>query len=232
MRNRRILIRLLITAGIAIALCLGAYLLMNARGVQLAGKIVTHSVTNQKKIALTFDDGPSKDTDEILAMLNKLGVKCTFFLTGEAIENDMDAAKAIAAAGHQIGNHSYSHERMVFKSAQWIENEIDNTNALIREIGYEGEIHFRPPYCKKLLLLPFELEKRGMATVTWNVETMASGTSEVIVKSVVEQAQPGAIILLHIMYSEKEREALPGIVNALRDQGYEFVTVNELLLSS
>jgi|AGTN01.2.fsa_nt_gi Predicted xylanase/chitin deacetylase len=223
---------LLFAGGAIAALCVGAYFLMNARGVQLAGRIVTRAKTDKMRIALTLDDGPTGDTGEILAMLDELGVKCTFFLTGGAIARNMDAAKAVAAAGHQIGNHSYSHGRMIFKSMQWIENEIDSTGALIREAGYAGEIYFRPPYGKKLLLLPLALKKRGITAVTWSVEVSGNDSPDKVAEAVTRQARPGAIILLHIMYNKNEREAVPGIVRSLQGSGYEFVTVEELLASS
>ena len=165
-------------------------------------------------------------------MLDELGVKCTFFLTGEAIEQDMEAAKAIVAAGHQIGNHSYSHQWMVFKTAKWIASEIDRTNALIREAGYKGEIYFRPPNCKKLLLLPLALSQRDMTTITWNIEVSNNESPDDIMDTVLQKAQPGSIILLHIMYNGNECDAVPGIVISLQEQGYQFVTVGELLSSS
>ena len=229
MRKRRALLKVIIVVCAAAVLCSSAYFLMNARGFQLAGKIVTHADTDRKLIALTFDDGPSKYTDEILGILDELGVRCTFFLTGESIEQNMEATKAIVGAGHQIGNHSYSHQRMVFKSAEWIASEIDCTNALIREAGYEGEIYFRPPNCKKLLLSPLALAQRDMTTITWSVEVSDNGSSDEIADLVIRKAQPGAIVLLHIMYNENEREAIPRIIHSLQKQGYEFVTVEELL---
>ncbi len=232
-KPKKIFFILLIAAGAFALLCAGIFSLMNARDFQMAGRIVAGADTDAKKIALTFDDGPSEYTDEILAMLDELNVKCTFFLTGEAIESNMEAAKKIAAAGHQIGNHSYSHKRMVFRSEQWIANEIDRTNALIREAGYEGTICFRPPYGKKLLLLPLALAQRDMTTVTWNIEITDCDTADEVTHEVTQKAQPGGIILLHIMYSsrELEREAVPGIVRSLREQGYELVTINQLLSS-
>lgn len=200
----------------------------------MAGNIVTHAETDLKKIALTFDDGPSEYTSEILAMLDDLNVKCTFFLTGEAIENNMDAAKQIVAAGHQIGNHSYSHERMIFRSVQWIADEIDRTNELIRETGYEGTIYFRPPYCKKLLLLPIALAQRDMTTATWSVEITNSDNYEEIADAIMRQAKPGDIILMHIMYDsgKQERKAIPVIIQSLCEQGYDFVTLDQLFVES
>ncbi len=217
----------------AAAICAGAYFLMNSRDIQLCGRIVSRVDTDRKVVALTFDDGPTDKTPEVLDMLREQGVKCTFFLTGREIERNRDYARAIVQAGHQIGNHSYSHERMVFKSYSFMENEIDSASSLIREAGFKGEIVFRPPGCKKLLLLPLALQERGMTTVTWDVEP--DSYPEVAVSPentagyVLEHARNGSIILLHVMYGGNSLDAVPGIVEGLKEKGFEFVTVNELL---
>ena len=230
--------RLWIIAGAVLALAavsFGVYKWMNARSFQVAGDIVTHAETDKKVVALTFDDGPTEYTQQILDMLDDLDVKCTFFLIGEAMESHMEEAKAIAAAGHQVGSHSYSHRRMVFKSSQFMAAELDKTNELIRQAGYEGEIMFRPPYGKKLVLLPLALQQRGMTTVMWSREPEyegdMSGTAEAIADNVIRMVQPGDIIAMHLMYdsSAPSREAVPLIVARLRDEGYTFVTVSELL---
>lgn len=216
-------------------LAFGIYQWMNARDFQICGKLVSHVETDSKTVALTFDDGPSERTPEILKMLDGLDIRCTFFLTGEAIENHMDEAEAIVAAGHQVGNHSYSHERMVFKSAAFIADELDRTNGLIREAGYTGDIVFRPPFCKKLVALPLALAERGITTVTWSLEPESEpDTAEDagrIADYVADHVQDGDIILLHIMYDggAASREAVPMIVRRLQEQGYSFVTVSELL---
>ncbi len=232
-KNKKALLIVIVCVLIIIAVCASLYWLMNHRDFQLAGKIVSRVETNRKVVALTFDDGPTDKTPQILKILDELGVKCTFFLTGRQIEENPGFTRAIAQAGHQIGNHSYSHERMIFKSKAFIDSEIDTTNSLIRETGYEGEIVFRPPYCKKLLLLPAALEERGMITVTCDTEpeSQLAGGSAAIAEYALEHAHEGSIILLHVMYDSTHASlgALPRIVNGLREKGYDFVTINELL---
>jgi chitin deacetylase len=208
---------------------------MNSRNFQLFGKIVSRAHTDKKVVALTFDDGPSGKTPEVLKVLRELDVKCTFFLTGQGIEQHMGFARAIADSGHQIGNHTYSHRPMIFKTYSAIEKEIDSTNKLIREAGYTGDIVFRPPNCKKLMLLPLALQNKGITTVTWDVEPDSfpniASDPEKIVDHVLNNTECGSIILLHVMYGSVDNalNAIPGIVEGLRDMGYEFVTVNELL---
>ena len=213
----------------------GAYKLMNSRTFQLFGEIVPRVETEEKLVALTFDDGPTEKTPEILALLSELDVRCTFFLIGGAVEDHLDYAQAIVQAGHQIGNHSYAHERMIFKSRAALREEIEKTNALIREAGYMGEIHFRPPYLKKLVLLPLVLRELDMTTITCDVEpdsyAEAAKSAESIAAHVMENVRPGSIVLLHIMNEGNEAAfaALEAIVSGLRAEGYRFVTVNELL---
>jgi peptidoglycan-N-acetylglucosamine deacetylase len=234
-KKRKAIIIILICVCAAAALCAGAYLTMNSRNFQLFGKIVSHADTDKKVVALTFDDGPTGRTDEVLAVLGELDVKSTFFLTGRQMEENMELARKIASAGHQIGNHSYSHERMIFKDSGFISSEIDRTNGLIREAGFSGEIVFRAPYTKKLIILPLALQERGMTNVTFDVEPESypeiASSAENISDYAVKNAQCGSIILLHIMNpgGEKSLDALPLIVHGLRGKGYEFVTVNELL---
>jgi chitin deacetylase len=132
-----------------------------SRTFQLLGEIVPRVETSQKVVALTFDDGPTVEgTTQILSILREHNVKATFFLTGAEIEKNLEPAKQIVLAGHEVGNHSYTHERMFFKTPSFIEREIDETDKRIREAGYTGEIHFRSPFGKKFLLLPYYLSKR------------------------------------------------------------------------
>lgn len=162
---------LLIGLALAIAAAIGLYLLMNARCYQLLGNLVCHGTYERKHIALTFDDAPSEHTsDAVLAVLAEKNVKATFFMIGENIEHHPQAAHRIAAAGHEMGNHSYSHRRFLLRSPAFIAREIEDTNALIRTAGYHGPIHFRPPYGKKLIGLPWYLARHNITTVMWDSE--------------------------------------------------------------
>lgn len=209
---------------------------MKSRTFQLFGDIITQVDTENKVVALTFDDGPTDKTDEILEVLKEAGIKATFFLNGSNICDKPEYAARIAEAGHELGNHTYSHNRMVFKSMSYIKSEIESTDKLIREAGYMGEINFRPPNGKKLLLLPYYLSRNGRRTIMWSLEPDSypeiAGDPEKITKYVVENIKPGSIILLHVMYDNNERgslEAVKEIAAALKDKGYMFVTVSELL---
>lgn len=226
--------KLLIVLLVLIAVSYSLFQVSKSRSFQFFGGIVEKVETEEKVVALTFDDGPGVHTDEILSILEKEEVKATFYLTGREIEENMKDAKKLVQAGHEIGNHTYSHERMVLKSPSFIKNEIETTDEWIREAGYEGEITFRPPYGKKLFFLPYYLNKHDRPTILWNMEPETNpeiaADSVKITDDIVSRIEPGSIILLHVMY-ESRKESLDSVgptIEALKKKGYTFVTVSEL----
>ncbi len=227
--------KILLTITLTLVAAVGLYLLMNARCYQLLGDLVCHGAGDRKHIALTFDDAPSEHTsDAVLAVLAEKNVKATFFMIGENMARHPQTAQRIAAAGHELGNHSYSHRRFLLRSPAFIAREIEDTNALIRAAGYHGPIHFRPPYGKKLLGLPWYLARHHITTVMWDSEPARQQppTAGAITAAALAQAHNGAIILLHPFCPDAcraEREALPHIIDGLRAQGYTLVTVSTLL---
>ena len=219
-----------------IAILFLTWKLSGSRTFQLFGEIVPRVTTSAKVVALTFDDGPAPGaTEQVLSVLRERNVKATFFLIGAELQQHPELGKAIAGEGHEIGNHSFSHERLVLKSPSFIKAEIERTDQLIRDTGYEGAIHFRPPYGKKLLLLPYYLSKSQRKTIMWDVEPDSyadvAQDSNRIVEYVMAHAQPGSIIILHVMYQSRieSMRAVAGIIDGLRREGYEFKTVSELL---
>ena len=223
-----IIIFLLIAGG-----SLGLYKLMNSRNYQVAGDLISDIETSEKVVYLTFDDGPTKETSKIIDLLDDLNVKATFFLIGDNIEKNMEDAKLIAENGHDIGNHTYSHNRMIFKSPSFIKEEIDKTNELIKTIGYEKEIFFRPPYGKKLFVLPQYLNKINQKTVMWNIEPESyeesSKSPEAIANHVKENVRNGSIILLHPMNDStgKILKSIRLVVEQLKSEGYSFKLLSE-----
>lgn len=232
--------RRLISGWVAIALAitlllgLGVYKLSNSRRVQVFGELIQRVETADKAVALTFDDGPTPgDTEATLKILAKHDVAATFFLCGVSIQKYPEQAKEIVDAGHQVGNHSWSHRRMWFMDPAEVRSELDTTDEVIRESGYEGRIDFRPPYGKKLLVLPWALQERGTRTITWDVSpedfSGIDQTPEQLRDIVVETVRPGSIILLHPMDGRTgTQEAAALIIEALTEEGYRFVTVDEL----
>jgi len=221
-----------------LAICLlavcgyGLLQISKSRTFQFFGSIVNRVDTEEKVIALTFDDGPELYTKDILNVLSDKQVRATFFIIGERLNDNLDIGKEIVEQGHELGNHSYTHQRFLLKSQSFIDTEIQETNKLIREAGYEGAITFRPPYGKKLLGLPWYLNKHKIETIMVDVEPDTYGsTSDFFVEYTVANTKAGSIILLHPFCDtcSEQRKAVPLIIDALKEKGYTFLTVSELL---
>jgi chitin deacetylase len=233
--KKKITIISLATVLVLLVYVIATWKLMNSRTYQVFGEIVPRVETSQKVVALTFDDGPTQQAEEILKALDEAHIKATFFLIGKEIEQHPEEAKRILAAGHEVGNHTYQHNRMIFKSPSFMREEVEKTDQLLREAGYEGEILFRPPNGKKLLYLPYYLRMHDRKTIMWDVEPETypeiAKDADKIVSYTVDHVQPGSIILLHAMYDSRKEtlKALPGIITTLKEQGYEFKTVSELI---
>lgn len=120
---------------------------------------------------------------------------------------------------------------MIFKTLSYYKEEIEKTDQLIQNAGYKGEIDVRPPNGKKLIGLPYYLNKNSRDTITWNIEPDSYySTVSDKVNYVTENIKPGSIILMHPMYDEKDNvlQTIEGILQALSKEGYTFITVNEL----
>lgn len=211
------------------------YKISGSRDFQFFSKPIKNQKTSEKIVALTFDDGPTEYTKEILDILDQLNIKATFFLIGNEMKKYPNETKSIISKGHQVGNHTYTHKRMVLKSLGFIKEEIDLSNQIIKDMGYNDEIVFRPPYFKKLFLLPYYLKSKNMKTILADVEPETAlgfnSSAEKYAKYTIDNTKNGSIILLHIMYKSRieARKSITDIVLSLKKQGYTFVTVNELL---
>lgn len=215
---------------------LGGWKLHKSRSYQLFGELVQRVETRDSVVALTFDDGPTPGfTEEVLDILDRAGAPATFFVVGSNVQRWPQAARAIVEAGHELGNHSFSHRQLVLKSPTFIRSEVLRTDSLIRVAGYSGEIRFRPPYGKKLVVLPWVLSRLGKQTVLWDIEpesfVAVAGDPNRIRRHVLERVAPGSIILLHPFFESRRPtlSALPHLIEELQHRGYRFVTVSELL---
>lgn len=187
---------------------------------------------------MTFDDGPSYHTREILDILRSYEVQATFFLLGKNAAQFPMLVRHIHEEGHEIGNHSYSHEPLIFKPLAFIQEEIEKTDHIIRQSGYQGPIHFRAPYGRKLILLPWMLYKAKRPHILFDVipDDWASPGVETIVNRILAQTKPGSIILCHDGNGDENGlnrsqtvQAIPLVIEKLRVAGYQFVTISELL---
>lgn len=211
------------------------YWLNRARTIQLFGEIYPRVETSQKVIALTLDDGPNEKIDTVLAILKKNHVKATFFPIGNLMEKDLSPIRKIIKAGHELGNHSYTHRILSLRSYETIRQEIEPTDKLLRESGYLGDIHFRPPYGMKIFMLPLYLKQNNRKTITWDISP--EGDPELnkdpnkLAQFVIHQTTSGSIILLHPMNDGRAAslQALDPIIRGLKAKGFIFKTVSELL---
>ena len=186
--------------------------------------------TEKKYIALTFDDGPNTTTtNEVLDVLEQYGIKGSFFLIGNNINDE--SAKSVKRAydmGCDIGNHSKSHPYMNELSVEEINEEIDYVSERIVEITGEAPKFFRPPYIAINNTMYDAIDLTfisGFGCNDWDDKVTAERRAKIIIR----QAQDGGIILLHdAQGNSKTVEALHTIIPELQAQGYEFVTLTEL----
>ena len=180
------------------------------------------------KIALTFDDGPHpKYTEQLLDGLKERNVVATFFVTGENAENYPEIIRREQEEGHLIGNHTYSHIQLTSRNREAFREELVRTNAVLEEITGEKPSFVRPPYGSWDKSFEKEL---NMFPVLWNIDPLdwCSHNAECIAARVVEKAGDGDIILMHDYYDTSVIAALE-VIDALQEEGFQFVTVEELL---
>lgn len=180
------------------------------------------------KIALTFDDGPHPEyTEELLDGLKQRGVKVTFFVTGEHAELHPDVIKRMQEEGHLIGNHTYSHMQLQSDNREEFKEQLIKTNEVIEAITGEDVEYVRPPYGAWDKTLEKEL---NMFPVLWTVDPLdwCSGDADCVTRRVVQKAEENDIILMHDYYETSVTAAL-NIIDALQEEGYTFVTVEEIL---
>ncbi|MEG0385502.1 MAG: polysaccharide deacetylase family protein [Solibacillus sp.] len=199
-----------------------------------AGKIVWDIKTEEKIIALTFDDGPHKKyTNEVLDLLNKYDAKGTFFVVGEQVEKNPEVILRMYEEGHELANHTYSHP---FKSTvPQLMEEIEQTNDAIFSItGYAPKL-FRPVEGLYTDALIEEVVKDGYKVVMWSwhldTEDWKDPGVKRIVDIVLKGSRKGNVVLFHDGGGNRKQtvEALAQILPALQKEGYKFVTISDLL---
>lgn len=185
-------------------------------------------IMSTKKIALTFDDGPHPTyTPMLLDGLKERGIHATFFLLGQSAQNYPDLVRRMQEEGHLIGNHTFYHTDLKNADAVTLNREVVKTNEVIEKITGETPQYIRPPFGSHDDNLE---EMTGMLVVLWTVDPLdwCCEDAASIVRRVEENAQDNAIILMHDSYKSSVMAALT-VVDELQKQGYEFVTVDEIL---
>ena len=199
------------------------------------GKTVRGIASSQPIVALSFDDGPHPAyTPAILDILAQKQVKATFFMVGQNVEQYPEIVQAVIKSGNEVGNHSYSHSFLIFKSCSYIRKEIDLTDSLLGAAGVEDEILFRAPYGTQLIALPIILRQLRRKHILYGISPRdwIPQDPQRIVEYVMKRIRPGSILTLHdgdpagrqiIDYTSR-------IIDQLQFWGFKIVTVSELLV--
>lgn len=196
-------------------------------------QIFINGFTSEKMICLTFNDGPDDQvTPRVLDILNKHHVKASFFFTGSKLEQNPEVVKRAYHDGHLVLSHSWSQQQLISLSQQEIRKEIQMTEDKIYKLIGERPSLIRPPagYINKNAAAV--IKNKGYKIALWSIDTMdwTQTDKSSIVKNVTEHIRPGDIILMHCDSTNTETvKALPEIITKLRQKGYQFVDLSEML---
>lgn len=183
-------------------------------------------------LALTFDDGPSAHTERLLNIFKEHGGKATFFVVGNCIDRRKDILKRMSDEGHEIGNHCWNHPNLSKQSEKEIATQISRTSSKIYEVTGKGASLVRPPYGAYNDKVKSVGKKLGVSFILWSVDTRdwESKNADAVYKSVMSSAKDGEMILLHDLHKTTV-DAMERVIPELIEQGYQLVTVSQLLTS-
>lgn len=191
--------------------------------------------TSKKAVAITFDDGPNPTyTPQLLEIFSEAKGKATFFMIGEQMKNHPEVVKLVAALGHQIGNHTFTHPKLSQLSTVECLEEIERAERLIEELAGRKPVVFRPPYLDYNQDTVSLLQQKGYPMIgALNLEAQdweQPGVEHILEKS-RDAVKNGSILIFHDGYGERSQtiEAVRMLVSELTSQGYQLVAVSELL---
>lgn len=210
---------------------------VRGRTSQVFAPSVYRGARDRKSVALTFDDGPSESTERLLEVLAREGVKATFFFCGRNVRRLPGVARDAASAGHEIGNHTENHARLWLRSAAFVREEVMGGQKTIEEVCGVRPRWFRAPYGVRWPGLAAAQREAGLTGVMWTVLGRDwKLRAETIEKRLLSGARGGAIICLHDGRSvvpdpdiTQTLEAVRRVIPALRDRGFQFETVTQIL---
>ena len=222
-----------------ICLALNIAIIISAIGITASadvrqGKVYCRNISKDKKVALTFDDGPHpRFTKQILDILEEYGVTATFFIIGVNAQNYPDALKMIIDSGCEIGNQTYSHVRIDKMSDDEIETEIQKCEDTLYSLTGQRPRLFRPPEGRVPDNLLSVTQRKGYDVILWIIDTLdwSHNPSDNICAAVKNNLSGGDIILMHDYVSGKNTtcDALRRLIPDMLSKGYVFVTVSELI---
>ena len=222
------------------AVCAASALMAYAvrgRSSTLLAPSVYHGCRRRRSIALTFDDGPSDGTLEMLKLLEQYQARATFFVCGINVERRPDILREVSAAGHEIGNHTYSHPAFYFRSPRFIAGELDRAQRVIHETAGRLPALFRAPFGVRWFGLRQAQRRLNLLGVMWTVIGRDwTLTADRVTRRVLSGASNGAIVCLHDGRGLDPRpdirntlDALRRILPDLRARGFSFETVSQIL---
>lgn len=207
---------------------------LSGLAAEYPGVIAARGPGDKKLVALTFDDGPDdKYTPQVMNILDRHDIKGTFFLVGSLIEKHPGVVEELAAHGHQVAGHGWSHSNLKNLNRDQILSELDQTALSFRNVLGMEPLMFRPPYGGLSPDVMKEASALGYTSVMWNVDSLDwySRSEDSILASALADTKRGSIILMHSagVNLDATLKALPELIYTLKSQGYIFVTVAELL---
>ncbi|MER5319644.1 polysaccharide deacetylase family protein [Streptosporangium roseum] len=194
-----------------------------------AAKVAPVDCAKVKCIALTFDDGPGKYADKLLDTFKKYKAKGTFFLEGQYVKSRPAFAKRMAAEGHDLGNHSYTHPHLREVSEEKIREELTKTQEIVKQVTGKSPTMIRPPYGEMDDRVKAIASEMGMPIVLWNggSRDWATKNEKAIYDEVLKNAKRDGVILMHD-WVEQTVKVMPKLLTALQKQGYHIVAVSSL----
>jgi len=206
---------------------------------QVYGRTFIGLDPGSRLLALTYDDGPNDPyTERLLDVLELHGVKATFFLIGRFVKQRPDIARALVAAGHVIGSHTWDHPNLIFVTGAEVRRQLQQTQETIRDATGVDVKLFRPPFGGRRPVSLRVARELGLSTVMWNVtcHDWDARSADEIVERAERQIRGGDVILLHDgeyhrigVDRSRSVEASDRILSRYRSEGYEFVTVPEMM---
>jgi len=220
---------------------LGAFCVFFDQAILTRRGTIFRIQTSEKKVALTFDDGPSVDwTPKVLDELKKAGIKATFFMIGHHVKEYPELAKRVADEGHIIGNHGYAHSVMMYYTPAEIEEEIKYTEMVIREATGQTTKYFRPPKAWLRKKIKDKVKSMGYDIVLWslNSKDWVAFNHKKMVKYISRHIKSGDILLFHDSGNVISREggsrrqtvkSITLLTKTLKEKGFEIVSLEELI---
>ena len=203
-----------------------------SRAMSQGPKVFNSVSTTQPVIALTFDDGPHRDhTAKLLDILKQEEVPATFFVLGRNVQAHPQLVRRMAADGHEVGNHTWSHPALPSIGADRVNHELSKTSNIIQEVTGQPPTIMRPPYGALDQGTKQQIwGNHQMHIILWSVDPLdwKKPGAKIIRQRLVSRAAPGAILLAHDIHLGTI-QAIPGVIQDLKSKGYQFVTVSQLL---